>query len=284
MNVIAKYFSLVKFAHTIFAMPFALAAYFYALYCGWPFDWTVLVKVLLCMVFARNAAMGFNRWADRRIDARNPRTASREIPSGKITPRAAMGFVIANAALFVITAGLLNRLALALAPLALAVILGYSYTKRFTWMAHFVLGLALSVAPVGAYLAVTGTIDLLPVLLAFLVLTWVGGFDILYSLQDGDFDRREGLHSVPSRFSVEQSLGISIGVHMATMVAVVIIGLLFCNATLYWIGAGLFGGLLIVQHVVASPSRLDRIGTTFTLMNGLSSLVYAAFFIAAMWV
>lgn len=283
MNVISKYASLVKFPHTVFALPFALCGYFYAVRTGWGFDWTVLLKVLFCMVFARNAAMGFNRWADRRIDAANPRTAGREIPAGKISPRAAMWFVIGNSVLFIVTAGLLNRLALVLSPVALAVILGYSYTKRFTWMSHFVLGLALAIAPVGAYIAVTGELALLPLLLAFLVLTWVGGFDVLYSLQDTQFDRVEGLHSVPARFGVEQSLGISLGVHLATLTVVGAIGCFILPLTLYWIGAALLAALTILQHILITPKHLGRIGAMFGLVNGLSSLVYAAFFIAGLF-
>ncbi len=283
MNVISKYASLVKFPHTVFALPFALCGYFYAVRTGWGFDWTVLLKVLFCMVFARNAAMGFNRWAYRRIDAANPRTAGREIPAGKISPRAAMWFVIGNSVLFIVTAGLLNRLALVLSPVALAVILGYSYTKRFTWMSHFVLGLALAIAPVGAYIAVTGELALLPLLLAFLVLTWVGGFDVLYSLQDTQFDRVEGLHSVPARFGVEQSLGISLGVHLATLTVVGAIGCFILPLTLYWIGAALLAALTILQHILITPKHLGRIGAMFGLVNGLSSLVYAAFFIAGLF-
>ncbi len=282
MNVISKYASLVKFSHTVFALPFALCGYFYAVTAGYGFDWTVLVKVLFCMVFARNAAMGFNRWADRRIDAANPRTASREIPSGKISPMAAMIFVIANCALFVVTAGLLNRLALTLSPIALLVILGYSYAKRFTWMSHFILGLALAIAPVGAYIAVAGDFALLPVMLGGLVLTWVGGFDVLYSLQDVQFDRETGLHSVPSRFSVPQSLGISLGVHLATFGVVLLIGLFFFRGNaLYWVGSGLFAALTLLQHILVTPNHLGRVGAMFGLVNGVSSLVYAAFFIAS---
>ncbi len=181
-NVVSRYASLVKFSHTVFAMPFALLSYVYALVStAVPFDWLLLVKILLCMVFARNAAMGFNRWADRDIDAKNPRTAGREIPAGKITPRAALAFVIGNCVAFVAAAAWINCLALWLSPVALAVLLGYSLTKRFTAWSHVVLGLALAIAPVGAYIAVTGSVALFPVLLAVAVLTWTAGFDILYS-------------------------------------------------------------------------------------------------------
>ena len=201
-NVVSRYASLVKFSHTVFAMPFALLSYVYALVStAVPFDWLLLVKILLCMVFARNAAMGFNRWADRDIDAKNPRTAGREIPAGKITPRAALAFVIGNCVAFVAAAAWINCLALWLSPVALAVLLGYSLTKRFTAWSHVVLGLALAIAPEGAYIAVTGSIALFPMLLAVAVLTWTAGFDILYSLQDASLTAATGcipsLHASP---------------------------------------------------------------------------------------
>ena len=198
MNKVSDYASLVKFSHTIFAMPFALLAFVYALVTtGTPFDWLLLVKVLVCMVSARNAAMGFNRWLDRDIDAQNPRTAGRDIPAGRISPRAAMTFVVVNCVVFVLAAWWINTLALALSPVALVVLLGYSATKRFTSLAHLVLGLALGIAPVGAYIAVTGTFAAMPCLLALAVMTWTAGFDILYSMQDVAFDRSHALHSIP---------------------------------------------------------------------------------------
>ncbi len=278
MNVLSRYASLVQFAHTVFALPFAMCGYFLAV-DGYGFEWRTLILMLLCMVFARNAAMGFNRWADRRIDASNPRTANREIPSGKISPRAAAWFVAGNAAGFVVAAGLLNGLALVLSPAALAVILGYSYTKRFTWASHLVLGLALAIAPTGAYIAVAGRMDFVPLLLSFLVLTWVGGFDIIYSLQDAAFDKANKLHSIPARFSVEQSLGISIGLHMASLSAVTAVGLWTRMGALYWTGGALFAAILAVQHAVVTPSHIDRAGRNFTLINGVSGFVFALFYI-----
>ena len=214
----ADYMRLVKFQHTIFAMPFALMAFAYAMWkyalaevYPVPLWWCVpLVQVVLCMVFARNTAMGFNRWADRRIDAANPRTAGREIPAGVISPRRALTFVAVNALLFVACAATINRLTALLSPVALAVIMGYSYCKRFTWAAHLVLGLSLSIAPVGAYIALTGRFDWEPCVLALLVLTWCGGFDIIYALQDADYDRAHGLHSIPQWFSLRTALVISV--------------------------------------------------------------------------
>lgn len=281
MGTIARYASLVKFSHTIFAMPFALAAYVYALYStNTPFHWVLLVQILLCMVFARNAAMGFNRWADRRTDAENPRTAEREIPRGVISAKAALWFVVVNAVLFIAAAAFINKLTFFLAPVALFVIIGYSYTKRFTAWSHIILGLSLSIAPMGAYIAVTGTIALAPMVLAALVLTWVAGFDIIYSLQDAEFDRHHGLHSVPARFPGWKGLSISILLHIVSVYAVVMFGLYVGGKTLYWTGAGLFIALLVLQHCLVTPSRQRNIGVAFGTVNGVAGIVYAAFTIA----
>lgn len=278
MNKVSDYASLVKFSHTIFAMPFALLAFVYALVTtGTPFDWLLLVKVLVCMVSARNAAMGFNRWLDRDIDAQNPRTAGRDIPAGRISPRAAMTFVVVNCVVFVLAAWWINTLALALSPVALVVLLGYSATKRFTSLAHLVLGLALGIAPVGAYIAVTGTFAAMPCLLTLAVMTWTAGFDILYSMQDAAFDRSHALHSIPARFSLVQSTFISLALHVISLIAVAAIGVGFGFGWWYWIGTALFAVILVVQHVLYRPSRIDRIGATFGLVNGLASVTYALF-------
>lgn len=285
MNVVSRYASLVKFSHTIFALPFALFSYVYALVStDTRFDWLLLVKILLCMVFARNTAMGFNRWADRDIDAENPRTAGRDIPAGRITPRAAMTFVIINAVLFVAAAGWINMLALALSPVALVILVGYSLTKRFTAWSHMVLGLALACAPVGAYIAVTGTVAWFPVLLAAAVLSWTAGFDILYSLQDAEFDRSHGLHSVPSRFSATGSTAISIALHAVSVAATALMGYIYDIGVLYWIGFGLFTMILVVQHILYRPSQIYRIGASFGLVNGLASVCFAAMGIAGLLV
>ncbi len=285
MNTVAKYASFVKFSHTVFALPFALVGYVYALvHTGAPFDWLLLVKILFCMVFARNTAMGFNRWADRRIDAENPRTADREIPSGAISPRAAVVFVVLNAVGFLVVAWMINSLTFALSPVALVIITGYSFTKRFTAWSHVVLGTALAIAPVGAYIAVTGSIAIVPVLLAGVVVTWVSGFDILYSLQDAEHDRAHGLHSVPARWSAAGAVWISVILHLVSVYAVVVMGLFpeFAGGPLYWAGAAVFVGMLVVQHIVFRPSKVDRIARLFTLLNGGSSIVYAGFAIADM--
>lgn len=281
MGKIADYTSLVKFSHTIFAMPFALVGYVFALvYSGIPFDVWLLVKILLCMVFARNAAMGFNRWADRRMDAENPRTAGREIPRGIISPRAALWFVAVNAALFIATAAFINPLTFALSPVALIVIMGYSLAKRFTAWVHVILGLALSIAPVGAYIAVTGTVGVAPAILAALVMTWAAGFDIIYAQQDAAFDRRHGVYSVPARFPGWKGLSISILLHAVTVYAAVVFGLYTTRGHLYWIGTGLFIALLILQHILVTPTRRRNMGIAFDTVNSIASILYSGFTIA----
>ena len=278
---IGKYLRLVKFAHTIFAMPFALVAFTYALWnTEAEFSWWLLAQVVLCMVFARNVAMGFNRWADRKIDAKNPRTASREIPAGEISPRNAMIFIVANALLFVATACTINLLTAILSPVALAVIMFYSYCKRFTALAHIVLGLSLAIAPAGAYIAVTGTLDIVPCLLSLVVLTWCGGFDIIYALQDREYDRENGLHSIPSTFSVATSLYISIALHIVSVVALAVFALALPQSWLLWVGVGLFSAILVAEHILVTPTKQRSIGIAFGTLNGLASLTLAAFIIA----
>ena len=276
-----KYFRLVKFAHTIFAMPFALMAFTYALWSTKAeFSWILLLQVVLCMVFARNVAMGFNRWADRHIDKDNPRTANREIPAGAITPRNAMIFVVVNALLFIATACTINTLTAILSPVALAVIMFYSYCKRFTSLAHLVLGLSLGIAPAGAYIAVTGALTWQVCLLSLLVLTWCGGFDIIYALQDAEFDRKRGLHSIPSTFSVATSLYISIALHCVSIAALVLFARYLPQSWLLWCGVGLFSAILVAEHIVVTPKKQRSIGIAFGTLNGLASLTLAGFVIA----
>ena len=278
---ISKYFRLVKFSHTIFAMPFALMAFAYALWSTEAeFSWWLLLQVVLCMVFARNVAMGFNRWADRKIDAENPRTADREIPAGVISPRNAMIFVVVNALLFVATACTINSLTAILSPVALAVVMFYSYCKRFTSLAHLVLGLSLGIAPAGAYIAVTGTLTLAPCLLSLLVLTWCGGFDIIYALQDAEFDRKRGLHSIPSKFSVATSLYISIALHCISIIALFAFANYLPQSWLLWCGIVVFSAILVAEHILVTPKKQRSIGIAFGTLNGLASLTLAAFVIA----
>ena len=212
-----NYLSLVKFSHTVFALPFALAGFFIAQpWVAEGFNWRLLLLVLVCMVTARNSAMAFNRYLDRDIDAVNPRTRQREIPAGVVPARSALLFVIVNCLLFVAAAWFINPLCFYLSPVALAVVLGYSYTKRFTWLCHFVLGLGLSLAPVGAYLAVAGHFDLIPVLYGCAVLLWVAGFDIIYALQDEEFDKSQQLYSVPVFLGRTRALRLSEFMHVVS--------------------------------------------------------------------
>ncbi|MDM8001513.1 MAG: UbiA-like polyprenyltransferase [Bacteroidota bacterium] len=269
------YFSLVKFSHTVFAMPFALAGYFIgATEPGYGFSLRTFLLVLACMVFARSAAMAFNRWADLKFDSLNPRTAVREIPTGKISPRQAMVFVIASSLLFIAAAGLLNRLTLVLSPVALAVILGYSYTKRFTPLCHLVLGLGLSLAPIGAYIAVTGHFAALPLIYSFIVLTWVSGFDIIYSLQDDQFDRETGLYSIPAVMSRGKALGVSIALHVVTVALVVLAGLIGGSGLIYLAGAAIFIIMLVYQHLIVKPDDLSRVDLAFGTTNGIAGVIF----------
>ena len=206
---------MIKFSHTLFALPFALLAAVLAAR-GLP-DASTTVKILLAMVGARSAAMAYNRLADRELDAANPRTASRALPAGALSPGFVWIFLIASAVLFLAAAASLNRLTLALAPVALALLFLYSYTKRFTWASHFVLGLCLAMAPVGAWIAVTGAFAVAPVLLGLAVLLWTAGFDVIYALQDEEHDRREGLFSIPARWGAAAALKISAAVHAAML-------------------------------------------------------------------
>ena len=282
MSAISKYAGLVKFSHTIFAMPFALMSFTYAVVSSaTPVGnlWILLLQVVLCMVFARNVAMGFNRWADWRIDAENPRTASREIPAGKISPKAALWFVAINAIAFIITTITINSLTAWLSPVALAIVMAYSYCKRFTSLAHLVLGLSLGIAPVGAFIAVRGEFSLMPCILAFVVMTWCGSFDIIYALQDRDFDRERGLHSIPARFSIRTSLYISIALHVLTIAALAWYVYLLPHNIWIWIGAALFTAIIILEHILVTPSRQRNISIAFGTLNGLASLTLATFVI-----
>jgi 4-hydroxybenzoate polyprenyltransferase len=280
--MIKYYFSLVKFSHTIFAMPFALIGFFLALkttHLEWETNEVIklLILVILDMVFARNAAMGFNRWLDRRIDANNPRTSYREIPAGKIKSKYAFWFVIINSLLFFVTTYHINNLVFYLSPIALAVILGYSYTKRFTHLCHFVLGLGLSLAPVGAYLAVTGEFSLLPVLFSLTVLFWTAGFDIIYALQDEDFDKENKLKSLPAVLGKKRALRLSSVLHLITPGIIVWAGITGAEflGIWYWIGAVFFGSSLLYQHLIVKSDDLSRVNLAFFTTNGIASVVFA---------
>lgn len=274
-----KYFSLVLFAHTIFAMPFAFIGFFLAVTTTpYPFTWPKLLLMLLCMIFARNAAMSFNRYLDRDIDARNPRTAVRDIPSGRISSKQALLFTILNAILFIITTAFINRLCLYLSPAALAVVLGYSYTKRFTPLCHLVLGAGLALAPIGAYLVVTGEFALLPILFSLAVLCWVSGFDIIYALQDEEFDREANLNSIPAWLGKKKALQLSAFLHALSVLFITLPLMLTPLSWFYIAGILFFIGLLIYQHRLVSPTDLSKVDRAFFTTNGIASVVFAIFF------
>ena len=276
LSAIKRYASLVKFAHTIFALPFALVAFLLALRePGAKFTWVLLLQILGCMVFARSAAMGFNRYVDREIDARNPRTAGRDVPAGRISPRQALFFTVVNAALFVAVAFTINPLCGGLSFVALVILLGYSYLKRFTWLCHFGVGTALCIAPAGAYIAVTGRLSPAVMLLSLMVFLWSSGFDILYSLADEENDRSQGLHSIPQRFGRKRAMIIAKCVHLPIFVLIPLF-LIQTGLTDAWgIAAGIFFlAMLIWQHAIISPTDLRRLNAAFFTANGLASLVF----------
>ncbi|HTX88769.1 MAG TPA: UbiA-like polyprenyltransferase [Bacteroidales bacterium] len=275
---VGNYMSLVKIHHTIFSLPFALIGFSLGIHdLASPISIRILLLVILCVLFARNAAMGFNRYTDRELDKKNPRTAFREIPKDIISPRSALFFVIINAILFIVTTGFINWVCLLLSPVALIVVLGYSFTKRFTWLSHLFLGLGLALAPIGAYLAVTARFDLLPVLYSLTVIFWVGGFDIIYALQDIDFDREESLRSIPERFGIKKALWISALFHLLSVIFITVAGLLGPFHYLYWIGFALFVILMVYQHVIVRPGDLSRVNLAFFTTNGIASVIYAVF-------
>ena len=280
LRSVRNYFSLVKFSHTVFAMPFALIGF--SLAVSKPeFDLSIrlLLLVILCMIFARNTAMGFNRLADKDFDSLNPRTIKREIPSGIISTRAAAIFVAINAVMFIVTTGFINRLTLFLSPVALLVIIGYSLTKRFTYLCHFVLGLGLSLAPIGAYISVTGRFSILPIIYSFIVLSWVSGFDIIYALQDDEFDKLNHVHSLPSATGRRKALAISIFIHFITFLLVLIAGWYGNGGILFWTGATIFTLLLIYQHSIIRYDDLSKITMAFGTTNGIASIIFAFFVI-----
>ncbi len=277
VNKVSNYLNLVKFIHTIFAMPFAIIGYFLAIHNGANFNWITLLLVIMCMVFARNAAMAFNRFADRKIDQKNPRTAIREIPQGIIKPGSALNFVFLNSIAFIITTYFINKLTFLLSPIALFVILGYSFTKKFTVLCHFVLGLGLSLAPIGAYLAMLGKFSWLPLVFSFIVLFWVSGFDIIYALQDEQFDKTENLKSVPAFLGIKQAIWLSIIIHTFSAIFVIIAGITGHFGLWYWLGACLFISLLTYQHILVKPNDLSKLNQAFFTANGIASLIFAVF-------
>jgi len=276
---IGLYGRMIRFSHSIFALPFALSSAVLA--AGGGISGRQIAWILVAMVGARSAAMGFNRLADQALDARNPRTAGRELPRGAISRTEVWVFVLASAATLVVAAAMLNPLCLALSPLALAIVLGYSYTKRFTALSHAFLGLALAVAPVGAWLAIRGRLEAPPVALGLAVLFWVAGFDTIYACQDEAFDRAEGLHSLPARFGVARALALARVFHL---IAVALLAAVYALAPLhpfYLVGVAAVAGLLVYEHSLVRADDLSRIDAAFFTVNGWISLGYFAVTLAA---
>ena len=301
MSTVKNYLSLIRFSHTIFAMPFAMIGFFLGVYgpaLGFSFYrdydpsswmgyvqhtrplWLIFLLVVACMIFARSAAMAFNRWLDVKFDALNPRTAIREIPRGIISKNSALRFVLFNCVAFIVCTWFINPLCFALSFVALAVVLGYSFTKRFTPLCHLVLGLGLSLAPIGAFLAVTGHFALLPILFSFTVIFWVSGFDIIYALQDEEFDKSHQLYSMPSWLGKARALHVSEFLHVLSTVCVITAGLYGNFGWWYWAGVGVFMGMLIYQHTLVRPNDLSRVNLAFMTANGIASVVFSAFVIA----
>ncbi|MFY7899016.1 MAG: UbiA-like polyprenyltransferase [Chitinophagaceae bacterium] len=302
MTTIKNYLSLVKFSHTIFAMPFAIIGFFlglkksddafttnsfkHELVSGLNPFYSIgipLVLVIVCMVTARSAAMAFNRYLDRHFDAKNPRTAIREIPSGIISANNALRFVIINCCIFILACFFINTLCLWLSPVALFVILFYSYTKRFTALCHLVLGVGLSLAPIGAYLAVTGCFALLPILFSLAVVFWVSGFDIIFALQDVDFDQSQQLYSIPAVLGKSRALRVSELLHLVSAVCILIAGFIGDFHIVYWLGVTVFIGMLIYQHAIVKPNDLSKVNIAFMTANGIASVLFAVFVIADMF-
>jgi 4-hydroxybenzoate polyprenyltransferase len=270
---------MIKFSHTLFALPFALLAAVLAA-GGWP-PLATLGKILLAMIGARSAAMAHNRLADRKIDAANPRTAGRALPAGRLPAAFVWAFFVASVALFLAAAATINRLTLLLSPVALALLLFYAYTKRFTWTSHFVLGLCLAIAPAGAWIAVRGGLETLPILLSLVVLTWTAGFDILYALQDESFDKEHGLMSIPARWGAARALAISAALHGVTAILLIWVWRLSGTGALFGAGVAVMIAGLIYQHAIVKPDDLSRVDAAFFTTNGVISVLLAACGIAA---
>jgi len=276
-----SYARMIKLSHSVFALPFALASAALAASAGWRAE--QILWIVVAMVGARSAAMGFNRLADQWIDTRNPRTAGRELPRGVLSRVEVWGFVLVSAALFVFAAGMLNPLCLALSPVALLVVFGYSYTKRFTALSHVVLGLALAIAPVGAWLAVRGAFAVEPLLLAAAVLFWVAGFDVIYACQDVDFDRGEGLHSIPARLGVAGALGLSRGFHAFAFLLLLSLYWMTPLHVIYLAGMAVVGALLLYEHSLVRADDLSRVNVAFFTLNGWISVGFFLVTWAARW-
>ena len=272
----------IRFEHTVFALPFAYLGMILAsdgLPTLAPFLW-----ITVAMASARTLAMSANRIIDRRLDAENPRTAARPLPAGRIRLWEMTAMSVVSLGVFLLAAAMLNTLALALAPVAAVVVVGYSYTKRFTWTSHFILGWADGIAPAGGWIAVTGSLTWEPVLMAFAVATWIGGFDILYACQDRDFDLQRGLHSIPQKFGIPAALMWAKGMHVLTAASLLAIGPWMGLGFPYYIGWSLASGLLVYEHRLVSPTDLSRLNMAFFNINGYIAVIIFGFTFASIYV
>jgi 4-hydroxybenzoate polyprenyltransferase len=270
---------MIKWEHSIFALPFALTGAVLAA-AGWP-EWRKIFWIVVCMVTARSAAMAFNRWADARLDAANPRTAARAIPAGLLSRRFVAGFTVVMSLGFLLAAAQLNRETLLLSPIVLAVLLLYSYTKRFTHWSHLVLGLALGIAPAAAWIAIRGTLDPRIVVLTIAVLFWVGGFDVLYACQDMEHDRQNGLSSIPGTWGVQAAFWIARAMHLAMLGLLCWLIHLFALNSVAWAGVAAVAVLLLYEHLIISPTDLRRMNAAFFTLNGIISVVFFVFVAAS---
>jgi 4-hydroxybenzoate polyprenyltransferase len=279
-DTVRNWARMLRFSHSVFAIPFALTGATLATTVS-PIRPLQVAWILVAMVGARNAAMGFNRLADHAIDERNPRTADRELPAGRLSRRAVWAFTAALSALFVVAAFQLGPLCGQLSPVALAIVFGYSYTKRFTWTSHAFLGLALAIAPIGGWLAVAGSIDRLPVVLGLAVLLWVAGFDVVYACQDTAFDRGAGLHSLPARFGVSVAMAIARALHAAALATLAVVGWLGRLHPVYWVGWVAVGGVLVSAHRLVRADDPSQSGGAFLSRNGAVAVLYFGAVLAA---
>jgi len=282
-QALLAYSRMVKFSHSVFALPFALAAVILAQRQA-PLQWFDLVWILTAMVSARSAAMGFNRMVDARLDGQNPRTQNREIPTAQISMTAAGVFVLASTLIFLLMAWLLGRICFMIAFPVLAILLVYSYTKRFTWSSHLILGLAIALAPLGAWLAVAKSFNGAILWLSLALLTHIAGFDILYACQDYDFDKKSGLQSIPTCFGIKRALGIAKGIHVISFIAFVMVALVFQLHWPYLVSVVIIGGLLIVEHKLVSPDDLSRVHVAFFHINSIIACVlFMGIFLDEAW-
>jgi len=282
LSRLCTYGSFVRFSHSVFALPFALVGGLLGMRSN-GFDWTRVIWIVACMVSARSAAMGFNRVVDARIDARNPRTSMREIPAGRMSPREAWIFVTVSSAVFVACTIPLGRVCLVLSPVALAIVFWYSLAKRFTSYTQAFLGLAMAVAPIGGWLAVGGDLTVEPLLLGLAIGTWVAGFDVLYACQDLEYDKREGLHSIPVRFGIPRSLMISRGLHVVTVIALAAVGLRLALGPVYAIGVALVAVLLIWEQSLVRADDLSQVKRAFDMNGWVGLLYFVATAVAVYW-